>query len=137
MARLEIEIDDGDWPFVRAVRCDDLFSTDPQVVAAATEEAQRQMRELGFVVFCNVVPLKQCVELRCDMWKLLEEKVQGFKRHQPSTWGKWKAGNYGMSGKTAVFRAPFLKIRQSERLAACFAAVLQVSERDLIASHDR
>ena len=43
----------------------------------------------------------------------------------------------GMPGKQTVFTPPFLQLRQSDRVATCFAVLFDERPEDLIVSHDR
>mmetsp|Transcript_23716 Transcript_23716/g.47141 ORF Transcript_23716/g.47141 Transcript_23716/m.47141 type:complete len:395 (+) Transcript_23716:174-1358(+) len=130
MSRLELPMDENDWPFVKSIPYEELV--------ASPEKAQAMLHDFGCCVISGVVAPSQCKVLRQDMWQYLERRHEGFRRTDPATWTCWKGGNYGMSGRTPVVTPPFLALRQSEKLVKCFAAALQVdSSGDLIASHDR
>jgi hypothetical protein len=134
MQRLQLPLSDDDWPFVDAISCTDVL--DPE--SGARDEARCRLREYGAVVFRDVVPPEQCRAMRRDMWRHVETVAPGFRRDDPSTWELWtQRGNYGMPGKKTIFTPPFLALRQSERVAACFAALMEERPEDLIASHDR
>ncbi len=106
--------------------------------SGARDEALCRLREYGAVVLRDVVPPEQCRAMRRDMWRHVETVAPGLRNDDPSTWELWtQRGNYGMPGKKTIFTPPFLALRQSERVAACFAALMEEHPEDLIASHDR
>ena len=134
MQRLELPLSDDDWPFVDTISCSDIL--DP--ASGARDEALRRLHEYGAVVFRDVASPAHCREMRRDMWRHVETIAPGFCRSNPATWEAWtKRGNYGMPGKKTIFTPPFLALRQSERVAACFAALMEERVEDLVASHDR
>lgn len=101
-------------------------------------EARRRLAVFGCVAFSGIVSKEHCRDMRRDMWQHVEQIAPGFSREDPSTWEHWKKrGNYGMPGKKTIFTAPFLQLRQSRRLAACFGTLMQERPEDLIVSHDR
>jgi len=118
---------------------------DPQdprfVLSFEVEDAEgssAHLNEWGFVVYRDVYSAEECIAARDGMWDVVEQGNPGFMRDDRSTWDSFKsAGKYGLGSRGPVFHPVLVANRQSERLARALSTCLEVSEDDVMVSHDR